>query len=64
MREDENIDLGKEYSLEYAIEQSNFDTTGLIDSVIICEIPKNPAFTSLQYKNSSRFWPVQFREDK
>lgn len=64
VNKDENVDASKEYALELALGQSNLDSTGLMKTVVIYQIPKYQAVTSQQYEESSKYWPVQFREDK
>ncbi|GFY56069.1 probable inactive tRNA-specific adenosine deaminase-like protein 3 [Trichonephila inaurata madagascariensis] len=52
------------YSLMSVLGLAQINTTGLMDSVAICEVPKYPALTYDQYKVAKEIWPVQFREDK
>ncbi|XP_035218393.1 probable inactive tRNA-specific adenosine deaminase-like protein 3 isoform X2 [Stegodyphus dumicola] len=62
--EDELIADCEVYSLEKVIGNADINASGLMDCVIVREIPKYPASTYNQYKESMKFWPVQFREDK
>ncbi|KFM77899.1 tRNA-specific adenosine deaminase-like protein 3, partial [Stegodyphus mimosarum] len=62
--EDELIADCEAYSLDKVIGDADINVSGLMDSVIVREIPKYPALTYNQYKKSMKFWPVQFREDK
>ncbi|XP_055951635.1 probable inactive tRNA-specific adenosine deaminase-like protein 3 [Argiope bruennichi] len=59
--EDESLHLS---SISSILKRTDINTTGLMDSVIVREVPKYPVLTHQQYKEAKEYWPVQFREDK
>ncbi|KAG8172587.1 hypothetical protein JTE90_014856, partial [Oedothorax gibbosus] len=64
LNENEISSYPDSYSLNQVLGQVNIDITGLMDTVLVYEVPKYPALTQKQYKDFSELWPMQFREDK
>ena len=64
LKEDETVDESQVYSLESVLGHTNVNTSGLMNNVIQLRIPKYPALTLKQFKESSKYWPVQYRENK